>query len=112
MKSYHDEINEISCIMFQRRNWTPQAILYLKGARKTLQSKLNTVEFLGFEPFCQQHVDVLQKDTAQCCGAPAERKGTRQVRGVCDALQLIRIINMNTMYALVQGCFCFASSTF
>lgn len=43
----------IFCIMFQRRNWTPQAILYLKGARKNLQKKLKTVELSGFELFCQ-----------------------------------------------------------
>ncbi|TNN82134.1 hypothetical protein EYF80_007780 [Liparis tanakae] len=77
-----------------RRNWTPQAILYLKGARKTLQSKLNTVEFPGFEPFCQQHVDVLQKDTAQCCGAPAERKGTRRIE--VEEIQTIPRMNQSS----------------
>uniref|UniRef100_A0A8C9ZNW8 Spexin n=1 Tax=Sander lucioperca TaxID=283035 RepID=A0A8C9ZNW8_SANLU len=37
----------------QRRNWTPQAILYLKGARKDLPKKFKTEELRAFELSCQ-----------------------------------------------------------
>uniref|UniRef100_A0A3B4XDG4 Secreted protein n=1 Tax=Seriola lalandi dorsalis TaxID=1841481 RepID=A0A3B4XDG4_SERLL len=60
----------------QRRNWTPQAMLYLKGARKNTFRAVKNWLVLSHSEETVLYVDLFQRDTAQCWSAPAERKMT------------------------------------
>lgn len=58
---------------FQRLNWTPQAILYLKGARKNTAKIVKKCLGLCCQHERKQCCVFIQSDPARCWSAAAER---------------------------------------